>query len=375
MVTADALMGGRAWWVAPSYKIANEGWLLLKRIAARIPGADVSRSDRVVSMPEGGTVEVRSADNPDSLVGAGLTLVVPDECADMEPEAWGESLRPALADRRGRAVFITTPKGFSNWTYTDLWERCDVDPVNWARWRMPSWTNPFLHPDEIEQMRRDMNPAKFSQEVAAEFVSMEGRVFTDFTRERHVQPVSIDKTLPVVVGWDFGYRTTAIVACQVDKHGGLSVFADAELNETSTHRSAEWVKRQSWGELVEMIGCDPAANAHDIQTGIPDVNVLRSHFPSARVAFSTDPKHRNPEYRAGLIRDMLWSAAGEKRLIVDPSCRAVIRMFESSVYRDTATKDEPEKDSVVDHIRDALGYLIVNRFYKSQPVVMNRRPF
>lgn len=376
MTTADALCGGRAWWVAPTYKIANEGWLLLKRLAVRIPGANISRSDRIIEMPNGGTAEVRSADNPDSLVGAGLTSVVLDEAADMQAEAWGESLRPALADRRGSAMFITTPKGFSNWTYMDLWERCDEDPKNWHRWRMPSWTNPFLPPDEIEQMKRDMNPAKFSQEVAAEFVSMEGRVFPDFTRERHAAwPVPFEPELPVVLGWDFGYRVTAIVACQVDKHGALRIFEDAELNETSTHKASEWVKRQPWANRITMIGCDPAAQSHDIQTGLPDVQILRGHFPAARVVFSTAPAHRNPEARAGFIRDRLWNVAGERRIIVDPRCKNVIRMFESSVYRDTATKDEPEKDSVIDHMRDALGYLIVNQFYRGQAEVLPRRPW
>lgn len=377
MATAEALAGGRAWWVAPTYKIANEGWVLLRRLARCIPGARVSKSERTVTMPGGGTAEVRSADNPDSLVGAGLTLAVLDECADMQAEAWGESLRPALADRAGRAMFITTPKGFANWIYTDLWKRCDDDP-RWQRWQMPTWTNPFIAPSEVDEMRHDMSPARFSQEIAAEFTSMEGRVFPDFTRERHVRPTPFERNLPVIVGWDFGYRTTALVAAQPDTKGCLRIFSEADWKECSTEQGIARARQLPWADAIEEICCDPAGDAHDVQTGLKDVELLRKAFPKARVRFSTNPPHRKPEYRAGLIRDLLWTAAGDRRIQVDPACHATIQMFEASVYPEarigSGEKAEPVKDGIVDHNRDALGYLVVNVFHR-QPVTVGRRPW
>jgi hypothetical protein len=94
------------------------------------------------------------------------------------------------------------------------------------------------------------------------------------------------------------------------------------------------------------------------------VDSVKKAWPKARVLYSTDPKHRSPEWRASQIRALLRNAAGETRMVIDPSCKRVIRMFENSIYPEhkdgKPMGQEPVKDGVVDHIRDALGYGLVN---------------
>ena len=114
-----AMNGGRAWWVAPSYKMAAVGWRLVHELGVQVPGVQVSKVNRMITLPTGGAVQIRSADDPDSLRGEGLDFVVMDECAFMKEDAWTHALRPALSDRLGKAMFISTPKG-RNWFYVDL---------------------------------------------------------------------------------------------------------------------------------------------------------------------------------------------------------------------------------------------------------------
>ena len=78
-------------------------------------------TDLRLEFPWGATIAVRGADNYDSLRGEGLDFLVLDEYASMRPEAWTEVLRPALADRRGRALFIGTPQGHNH--FYELFER------------------------------------------------------------------------------------------------------------------------------------------------------------------------------------------------------------------------------------------------------------
>ena len=40
---ATALRGGRAWWVAPSYKMAQVGWRGSLQLAHQIPGAEIGK--------------------------------------------------------------------------------------------------------------------------------------------------------------------------------------------------------------------------------------------------------------------------------------------------------------------------------------------
>lgn len=168
--TATALQGGRAWWVAPSYKMGAVGWRGLRQLCQQLPGAEFSQSERLVTLPTGGTVQVRSADDPQSLRGDGLDFVVLDECAYMRPEAWSEALRPALSDRQGGALFISTPHGL-NW-FRDLWVRGN-DPAfpDWQAWTFPTASNPFIAPEEIASAALTMSSRVFRQEYEADFLS------------------------------------------------------------------------------------------------------------------------------------------------------------------------------------------------------------
>lgn len=174
---------GRAWWVAPTYRMSEVGWRPLRQIAAKLPGTQIRKVDREVILPGGGMVGVRSADNPDSLRGEGLDFVVLDEAAYIAPEAWSEALRPALSDRLGRALFISTPRG-RNW-FWDIYTRGASDPDEWAAFQFPTASNPFIAPSEIEAARRELPEIIFRQEYEAHFVDGEGAVF------RRVQDVAI----------------------------------------------------------------------------------------------------------------------------------------------------------------------------------------
>ena len=172
--------GGRAWWVAPTYKVSEVGWRLIKRLAQQVPGADVKQAERLIFFPNGGEIQVRSADNPDSLRGEGLDFVVMDECAFIHEDAWQEAIRPALSDRKGRAMFISTPKG-RNWFYR-LWQRCiDDHEAEWHGWQLPTAANPFIDPAEIEAARLGLPERVFAQEYLAQFLDDAGGVFRRIT--------------------------------------------------------------------------------------------------------------------------------------------------------------------------------------------------
>lgn len=166
-----ALHGGRAWWVAPSYPMSNVGWRGLAQIRAQLPGVgiDLRRGDRSLAFPGGGEVRVKSADNPDSLRGEGLDFAVLDECAYMKQEAWTEALRPALSDRKGGALFISTPRGL-NW-FRDLWLLGQLpEQSEWRSWSFKTVDNPFIDPAEIEAARAILPSRVFRQEYEADFM-------------------------------------------------------------------------------------------------------------------------------------------------------------------------------------------------------------
>jgi len=220
-----ALSSRRAWWVAPSYPVAQMGWREVKRLARQLPGVTVREVDRIAHFPTGGWVQVRSADNPDSLRGEGLDFAVLDECAFIREEAWTEALRPALSDRQGRALFISTPAG-RNWFWR-LWQRGqDTTQSDWRSWRFPSVDNPYLHPREIEAARGDLPEQIFRQEYLAEFIEEGGvfrRVAEAATATRQASPWP---THSYVIGADFAKHQDFTALVVVDATTREAVYMD-----------------------------------------------------------------------------------------------------------------------------------------------------
>jgi phage terminase large subunit-like protein len=155
--------------------MSQVGWRVITMLARQVPGAVIRQSERMVTLPGGGSVQVKSADNPDSLRGEGLDFLGMDECAYTHEDAWTAALRPALSDRLGKAMFISTPSR-RNWFFR-IWQRGIDDDPEWKSFRFPTSDNPFIQPTEIEAARGMLPDRLFRQEYLAEFIEDEGAVF------------------------------------------------------------------------------------------------------------------------------------------------------------------------------------------------------
>jgi len=219
-----ASKGGRAWWVSPSYKTSEVGWRPLRQIARKIPNAEVRLVDRMVTLPGGGFVAVRSADNPDSLRGEGLDYVVMDECAFMQKEAWTEAIRPALSDRLGKALFISTPKG-RNW-FWENYQRGINGEEGWQSWTFPTVNNPYIEASEIEAAKRDLPELIFRQEYLAEFVDDSGGVFRRVQEAAILEAQDPQEGRQYVAGVDVASSIDFTVVSVLDAESKEMVYMD-----------------------------------------------------------------------------------------------------------------------------------------------------
>ena len=219
-----AAQGGRAWWVSPSYKTSEVGWRPLRQIARKIPNAEIRLVDRMVTLPNGGFVAVRSADNPDSLRGEGLDFVVMDECAFMQKEAWTEAIRPALSDRQGKALFISTPKG-RNWFWENYMRGVNGEE-GWQSWTFPTSSNPYIEPAEIEAAKRDLPEMIFRQEYLAEFIDDSGGVFRRVQEAAVLEPKEYEQGRQYVAGVDVAASVDFTVVTVLDAETKEMVYLD-----------------------------------------------------------------------------------------------------------------------------------------------------
>jgi len=167
---------GITWIVSPRYAQTMLMWKRVKRILPREIVADIKEGEKYIELFNGHQIYAKSGDDPDALRGEGLDFVVVDEAAMIKPEVWFEALAPALMDKRGGAMLISTPKGLDH--FYDLFNRGD-DPAypEWESFHFTSYDNPYLSKSEIDEMAKDLPPNVYKQEIMAEFLEGVGEVF------------------------------------------------------------------------------------------------------------------------------------------------------------------------------------------------------
>jgi phage terminase large subunit-like protein len=129
-----------------------------------------------ITLVNGKKILVRGADNPDSLRGVSLTYLVLDECAFIKEDVWQKILRAALSDKKGRALFISTPSG-RNWFYDTFHLGQDGTDEEWKSWHFTTADNETIDPKEIEAAKRTLSSFAFKQEYLSSFDTSGADVF------------------------------------------------------------------------------------------------------------------------------------------------------------------------------------------------------
>lgn len=178
---AASVRGHLAWYVGPTYKQAKRiAWKPLKEMTRPFWATKPNETDLRIDLVWGGTICVRGADNYDSLRGDGLDFLVLDEYASIAREAWDAVLRPALADRQGRALFIGTPRGFNH--FHELFEGAEARP-DWEAFQFTTAEGGNVPAEELVSAAHYLDERTYRQEFEASFVNLGiGRVYYSFER-------------------------------------------------------------------------------------------------------------------------------------------------------------------------------------------------
>jgi hypothetical protein len=351
-------------------------------------------------------IHAKSAQYPQTLVGEGLSGAVFSEAAKLKPSVWIKYIRPTLADFGGWTYFGSTPEG-RNWFY-DLWAH-GQDPLrkDWASWRAPSWINPYVYPEGVDQelldaakkARRkdqlrewisaaemhendrglepspvgidpeiwslflDMSTEMFNQEIEALFNEFAGRVFKDFDEEIHVNDVGFNPTWKTYACADYGFTNPFVwLLVQVDPFNERIHIVDEyyERGRTTAEAIREIQARGLRPSTLREFFPDPAE---------PD----RTREISDTLRLTAGRRTGGPiDDRLEWIRRFLKPvpSTGGPGLTVNRKCVNFIREHGQYKYPDAAKAIEkgraapelPEKKD--DHTPEALGRLMVGLFGK-----------
>lgn len=344
------------WFVAPTYRQAKQiAWRMLKRLTPATWAGKANETDLTLRFPWGSEISLRGADKPDSLKGVSLNSVVLDEYALMDGSAWEEVFRPALADKQGSALFIGTPKGYNH--FYDLWVTAATRGESWGAWSYTTAQGGNVTEEELAAAKAEMDERIFRQEFMASFEVLSGRVYYNFSRDTHISHSIADvEPAELRVGMDFNINPMSAVLAVIVA-GQLHVFDTIEIPNGNTEiMSKELLRRYPNRTIVVYPDPSGSRRVTSAPVGRTDFSILRDH------GFTVISPKSAPLVvdRVNEVNALFRNKDGQARCFVSPRAKPLIKALEGLTYKEGT--NFPDKTTGLDHMADALGYLIHSEF-------------
>jgi hypothetical protein len=342
--------GETYFYCAPTYRMAKDiAWKTLKKIIPNSLVRSKNETELRMELVNDSTIELKGTENAAALRGRSLSGVVLDEAAFMEAEVWFEVLRPALADKQGWALFISTPEGTASWFY-DLWCYVDEDTTgDWKRWCFTTIQGGNVPPEEVEAARAQLDARTFRQEFEASFENLSGLVAISFSDANISKDVRDLPILPLLLGVDFNVDPMSGI-CAVKKGDELWVFDEIIMTGGAT----------TWDFAEEVI------NRYGVER-----RIVACPDPTFNVSTPRSPWKIRDKVTA--VNTALLDASGARRCKIHPRCRELIKALRTLTYAPGTSL--PNKNLGVDHAFDAFGYLCLQTFNLAKPETIGKTSY
>jgi hypothetical protein len=327
--------GETYFYCAPTYRMAKDiAWKEIKKLIPREWIQSKNETDLKIELINGSLIELKGTENATTLRGRSLAGVVLDEAAFMDSDVWFQVIRPALADKQGWALFISTPDGTASWFY-DLWCYVPEDETgDWKRWSFTTIDGGNVPEEEVQAAKAQLDSRTFKQEFEASFDPLCGICAVR-------------------------YRDILYVFDEIILTGGATTW---DFAEEVTNR---------YGVERRIVACpDPTGAARKTSgVGSTDHTILR------RSGFTVSSP-RSPwkvRDKVTAINTALYDAAGERRTLIHPRCKELIKSLRTLTY--APNTGMPNKNLGVDHAFDAFGYLCLQQFNLAKPETLGQTSF
>ena len=251
--------------MSPNYSLSQISFDLQRQLIKHFD-LEVTKDnakDKVIELSNGSTIRMGSVNQVDSTVGRSYDLIIFDEAALANgKDAFNVALRPTLDKINSKAVFISTPRGRNNW-FADFYHRGFSDEFkDWCSIRATYHENPRISEQDIDEAKKAMSTAEFSQEYLADFNTYEGQVW-NFNFETQVgdfEQLDTSK-MDVFAGLDVGYKDpTALCVIAYDWDEQKFYLIDEYMDaERTTEQHAIEINKMIHKYNIDYIYIDSAA--------------------------------------------------------------------------------------------------------------------
>ena len=225
-------------YITPTYQLGKIFFLeILKLIPEKL--CKYNQSDLVINMITGGSIRFFTGERLDSMRGLKFHMVIVDEASYIPnlEDGWLNSIRPTLTDYKGKAIFLSTPKG-KNFFYSLFMRNGEPE---WQSFKYSTYDNPHIDATEIDSARAQLPSVVFEQEYMANPAENAANPFGSQHINNCIRPLS---GLPAeYYGIDLAKSVDWTVVIGFDKHGQVAHFERFQKDWSQTKETIMKIDR------------------------------------------------------------------------------------------------------------------------------------
>lgn len=327
---------------APTYKVLQQS--TLKKFFEVWPElrAFYKQQKGEINLPGGGTVFIRSADQPLGVEGMTIHWAWLDE-AGMMPRLMWTVARSRVSMTGGQILITTTPYNLG-WLYQDfylVWKEGRDSDYSVYTWR--SIDNPLFPKDFFEKERERLRPEEFARRYCGEFKRMEGLVY-ELSDNHIIDPIPniCQKADFIGAGIDWGFRNPSAISVCVLWDNAWYIISDWKETEKTTAEIIQVLKNQISEYRIQRVFPDPAEQDRIKELKNAGINVADV----------------NKDIKGGI--STIQQLIRDNRFFVFRTCKNFLDEINSYHYPEGQDgkpfTDLPEKFN--DHLMDSARYVI-----------------
>ncbi len=355
--------------IAPTYSMLKRTTWREFKLACGPLIKDCNETDKIITLRNGRTVHGHSSDRPDRIrneTAVGFWVDEARECKDFA-RLWDILLGRVLST--GGKGFVTSSPN----SYDDLHDIfIEQDDKEYGVVRFSTYENKTIDKEAIDSLASKYDEKTMRQELLAEFVTFEGAVYYTFDRKMNAGDLAVeravyDPTRPINLCCDFNVDPMSWVVTQYadSRDGIIQVHAIDEIflrNSNTLEACNEFKSRYPNHVMGVSLYGDATGKNRSTSSHVTDWKIIQDELQKYDVSMHVPTKNVSEKDRINAVNAMLCNSKGQRRVLINPKCKNLIRDLEQVTYKEGSVQIDKNKDLRLTHPSDALGYFIEREY-------------